>query len=280
MKLGFWMLEVSGWTFEQVARQAVDLGYHGVDVRCRADSGSRQVAAIRRAFERAGVEISSLLCTNVSPVSGARRAWSEFRTDVARYCELAAGLGAARVRIVAERPDDGRWDDYLSRVWAAAGDVLDSYPGMGAVLQNHAGRATAARLFAAAEKAGDPRIGIELSPDHALVMQEDVLRLIERYTPYIHQVCWADRRLVTDDLARFDGRYYHVRYESCRLGQGSVATGEILPRLAARGFAGYCSLKWEKSTEAGADVAAAQAALAGYPTYMRGLADFDPTGRQ
>jgi hypothetical protein len=41
-------------------------------------------------------------------------------------------------------------------------------------------------------------------------MQEDNIDLIERYAKHIHQVCYADRKPVQQDLGKFDGRYLNA----------------------------------------------------------------------
>ena len=114
---------------------------------------------------------------------------------------------------------------------------------MNAVVENHPGRASAAQLLATAEKMQDQRIGVEFSPDHVVVMQENVLDLVERYAPHIHHICFADRKVVQEDLASFDGRYYYVRYESCAIGDGIVPGREMLAKLAHLGFDDYVSLE-------------------------------------
>ena len=122
------------------------------------------------------------------------------------------------------------WEEYRDSIWRAVGRILDTAPGLNAVVENHPDRANAEQLLATAERMQAPRIGVEFSPDHVVVMQENLLDLVDRYTPYIHQICFADRKLVQENLARFDGRYYYVQYESCWIGDG-VVPGDLCKRL-------------------------------------------------
>lgn len=285
MKLGFWTLLSSEceWDNEEIAQRAASLGYDGVDLRVHRrdgrpslgsnislDSGEAKVAGTRAAFAAAGVEIASLLCYNASPVAGSVAAWTEFEREIELHADLADRLGTSRIRIVVEGPPDGlTWAAYLERVWETAGQVLDKHPGMDAVIENHPQRANAGQLLAMAARAGDPRLGVEFSPEHALVMQENILELIDRYAAHIHKVCFADRRVVQDDLARFDGHYYYVRYEPCWNGDGIVPTGEMLARLARGGFADYISLKYERSAIYGLHLPPAQLALEHFPGFIR-----------
>ena len=101
-----------------------------------------------------------------------------------------------------------------------------------------------------------------------MVMQEDLLHLLDRFTP-VHHICWADRKLVQDDLAKFDGRYYYLRYESRWIGDGNVPTEKRLSKLAQHGFDDFVSLKWEKSARFGHHLPPFEAALAHFPTFMR-----------
>jgi len=284
VKLGFWTLYDVEWTNAEIAQRASALGYAGVDLRVAApgvklgvgdnlslESTDEQIASTRQAFARANVEISSLNCYNGSPSQGDAAAYAAFEKEIVAHAELAQKVGTPRIRfqITAGPPARVSWDDYLVDIWRAVGRALDAVPGVNAVVENHPGRAGAGQLLAAAAKMSDPRIGVELSPDHVVVMQEPLLDLIGRYAPHIHHICLADRKLVQEDLARFDGRYYYVRYESCWIGDGSVPTGHMLATLSRLGFDDYVSLKWEKSARFGHHLPSSESALVHFPQYMR-----------
>ena len=286
MKLGFWTLYDVDWTNDEIAQRAAALGYQGVDLRVTApgpgkqrsigdnltlDSTDDEIAATSAAFARANVEIASLNCYNDSPSAADAAAYAAFEGQIREHAQLAQRVGTPRIRfqITAGPPPGVSWDDYLREMWRAVGRALDAVPGVNAVVENHPDRANAEQLLAASEKEGDPRIGVELSPDHVLVMQEPLLALIDRYAAQIHHVCMADRKVVQEDLARFDGRFYYVRYESCWIGDGIVPTAQMLSKLAEHGFDDYVSLKWEKSSRFGHHLPASEAALTHYAQYMR-----------
>jgi sugar phosphate isomerase/epimerase len=286
MKLGFWALYDVDWSNEEIARRAAALGYQGVDLRVAApgrpmavgdnlslQSSDADVERTKQAFARAGVEISSLNCYNSSPAAADATAYAAFEDEIRRHAELAQKVGTARIRfqITAGPPPGASWEEYLVAIWRSVGRALDGVPGINAVVENHPDRANAEQLLATAEKMNDPRIGIEFSPDHAVVMQENVLGLAERYATWIHHICWADRKLVQEDLAKFDGRYYYLRYESCWIGDGAVPARELVAALARLGFDDYISLKWEKSSRFGHHLASSESALEHFAVYMRGL---------
>ncbi|MBV9582578.1 MAG: sugar phosphate isomerase/epimerase [Chloroflexi bacterium] len=286
MKLGFWTLYDVDWTNAEIARKAADLGYQGVDLRVTApgrnsgmgenltlQASQQDIDDTKRVFAEAGVEISSLNCYNSSPTTIDTSALAAFESEIRQHAELARKLRTPRVRFqLTAVPASGiAWETYLDHIWDAVGHVLDAVSGINAVVENHPDRANAEQLLATAQRKDDPRIGVEFSPDHAVVMQENVFDLIERYTPYIHQICYADRKLVQEDLARFDGRYYYLRYESCWIGDGAVPGREMLSRLAQHGFDDYVSLKWEKSARFGHHLPSSESALEHFPSYMRQL---------
>ncbi len=295
MKLGFWMIGMPNWSSAEIAQQAARHGYDGVDLRIgRTDwnrsqinpvnllvtASDEEVTTTRDAFETAGVEIASLLCYNSMPHLGTEAAWRRFEEEIAAHAELARRLGITRIRPhIEEAPDETvwprRWPELLDRYYAAIVSVLDRYPGMDAVIQNHIERASARELCEGAERNGDPRLGVELSPDHALVMQEDVVALVEQHAPRIRKICWADRKVVQRDLGRFDGEFYYVRYEACMPGEGKVPARRLMSALAANGFDGYVSLKWEKSAWYGAHLPTPESALEAFPAYITGLPGFE-----
>jgi len=284
VKLGFWTLYDVAWTNEEIAQRAAALGYQGVDLRVTSpgktpgigenltlDSSDEDIAGTRSAFDRANVDISSLNCYNTSPAAGDAAAYGAFEKEIVAHAELARKLGTSRIRfqITEGPPTSMSWESYLVDIWRAVGRALDGFPNMNAVVENHPGRASAAQLLATAEKMQDQRIGVEFSPDHVVVMQENVLDLVDRYAPYIHHICFADRKVVEEDLASFDGRYYYVRYESCSIGDGIVPGREMLTKLAHLGFDDYVSLKWEKSSRFGHHLPSSESALSHFAEYMR-----------
>jgi sugar phosphate isomerase/epimerase len=289
VKLGFWTLGMPEWSNAEIAQRAAALGYQGVDLRCvrrdgrptirptniRIEASPEEIEQTKNAFAEAGVEISSLLCYNASPTAGDSAAYDAFEREMVLHLQLARKLGSSRIRFVTEGPPDRvSWENYLVEMYRAVSRALDTAPGMDAVVENHIGRASSRQLLEAAEKVGDTRIGLEFSPEHSLVMQEDVLDLVERYTPHIHQICWADRKVVQHDLGRFDGEYYYVRYQSCWIGEGIVPAREIMEGLAQHGFDDYISLKWEKSATYGAHLPDGEKALAFFPGYIKQFGTF------
>jgi len=284
MKLGFRTLGMPAWPGERFAAVAAELGYDGVELagsrRLPTPEGyelpleltEEEIRRLRSAFDSAGVEFPTLLCYNVPVHVDGRADWTRYEEDVAFHARLAVRLGVRRIRLTVDTPPElDRWEAALDRAWHAIATGLEAGPQLGAIVQNHPGIASAGQLLATAERYGDPRIGVVYSPDHAFTMQEDVLGLVDRFAPWIHEVSFADRRIVREGLADFDGRYYTVRYESCVVGEGDVPLPALVERLAAVGFDDYICLKWEKSPRYGQHLPDGEAVLPGYVRYMRSL---------
>lgn len=287
MKLGFWTLGMPPWSNSEVAQKAVETGCDGVDLRCTRpaedgspadggnlsiESGPDEVKSTIDAFAEAGIEVSSLLCYSPKGHSGALLAWPELESDLATHAQLAEQLGAPRLRVtVGHPPEGGSFDEHLNQLWRSVQAALVDTPSVGAVFENHPGTANAFQLLSKAEEFGDERIGVEFSPDHTHVMQEPTIDLVRRFAPFIHQVCIADRRPVAEDLAKFDGRYYTVRYESCMIGDGAVPLAGVIEALAEEGYDGYLSLKWEKSERFGHHLDTGDVALQRFVEYVRPL---------
>lgn len=289
MKLGFWTLGMPAWSAKEIVDQAKAHGYTGVDLRCtRPDNGrpaaggilciestDDEVLGIRQAFDGSGVGITSLLCYQPSDRSGAID-WSWYRDDVAAHASLAEKVGAGRLRLPVPRPADGvSWTRHLEELWRASEEGIKEAGAVGVVFENHTGGPTAEQLLAMAERVGDDRIGVELSPDHCLVMQEDTLAVIDRHAPWIHHVCFADRRVAEEDLGKFDGRFYHVRFESCIPGEGLVPAEKIFQKLESLGYSGYVALKWERPVTSGETVTTGEAVLPIFAKLMRDLGVID-----
>jgi sugar phosphate isomerase/epimerase len=294
MKLGFWMLGEPEWTIEEIAQHARDWGYDGVDLRVARRDGEQQrgafelsvesadadLARISTSFERAGVEIASLMCNMRSPKADEAESWTEFEQEFTRHARLAETVGSRRVMICPVQPTAaGPWDDYLDRIWASVARALDKTPSVtSVVIQNHPGRANAREVLSSAERCGDPRFGCEFSCDHVVVMQEDTFALIDRYAPHVHKICFADRSLPRDEeLGRYDGHYFRVKFEIAKYGEGIVQSERLFSELAEHGFSDYVAYKCEPASRPGALLSASEGLMAGFPDFMRQLGA--PVGR-
>jgi sugar phosphate isomerase/epimerase len=288
MKLGFWMLGESQWTIEEIAQRTHRWGYHGVDLRVArrdgqpqtggtelsVDSSDAELDRIVAAFEAAGVEVASLMCHMRTPVAGIEQSWFEFEHEFALHARLAEAVRSGRIMISpVQQPPAIPWDEYLDRLWQSIARALDATPSVASVvIQNHIGRANAHEVLSSAERSGDPRFGCEFSCDHVLVMQEDTFSLIDRYPDRIHKICFADRSVPRDEeFGSFDGRYFHVRFEIAKYGEGIVQSERMFRELAAHGFDDYVAYKCEVASRPGRLMSASEDLMAGFPAFVAGF---------
>jgi sugar phosphate isomerase/epimerase len=286
MKLGFWTLGMPQWTNEELAQQAAAFGYHGVDLRCtRPENGKpsgggnlciesteEEVEGTRVAFERAGVEIASLHCYLPGGHADSSFDWDWFESDIAAHAALAERVGSPRIRILLGTPAEGTtWGEHFVRLWEAAQAGLKDSSDVSILFENHTGTASAGQLLEKAAEVGDPRIGVEFSPDHSVIMQEDISELLDRFTPQMFHIAIADRLLVEEDLGKFDGEYYQVRYAPAMIGEGDVPFGKIFRRLEQNGYDGYLTLKWEFSGGSSAARRSGDEVLPLFADFIRGF---------
>ena len=259
MKIGFWTTGMPDWSNAEFAKSARELGYDGLVLR-RGNLGEHGVNAtgdeldeMKRTYESAGIEIESLIASNsrgTYPGCGSDEIeWDQVEAELAHDVRVAGKLGSPTVMVPVQRPIKGvkwDWDAYLDNLARASLAALKEASGVCAIFENHVDSASARQLLEMVERTGDDRLGVMFSPDHCVVMQENPVELADRYAPEIRQVCLADRRVVEEDLGRFDGRYYYVRYECCVVGEGIVPAADILSTLKRHGYNHYVTLKWEK----------------------------------
>ena len=81
-----------------------------------------------------------------------------------------------------------------------------------------------------------------------------------------------DHRSVPRDsgLGRFDGRYFHVRFEIAKYGEGIVQSERMFRELAARGFDDYIAYKCEVASRPGRLLSASEDLMAGFPAFIGG----------
>jgi sugar phosphate isomerase/epimerase len=259
MKLGFLQGGMPPWTSAEVTNKASELGFDGVGIGSRqlgqsgAKSSDDELSEIRLQYEKAGIEIHNLGAHYRAPYPGIGSDefnWDELEAELVPIAQLASKLGSPSISVTVQRPVQGKkwdWTEYLDNLGRASLRAVQEVPGVRAVFQNHVTSASARQLLEMVERVGDERLGVAFSPDHCIVMQEDPVELADRHAAAIQHVCMADRKVTAEDLGKFDGRYYYVRYECCVVGEGVVPTERMIDTLIKRGFDGYVSLKWEKS---------------------------------
>jgi len=224
-------------------RLALELGFDGVDIRCSdylgevsPGSSEEQLRQVGRDFEAAGLEIPSVLCYH--RLSSASDDWADaYAQHISSHLAIAAELDARAVRIFGVHPAEGQSSRELvsGSAQAIAAALTDDISGVGIVMQNHVGAATALDALEIARRLGDPRFGLVYAPDHSFMYETTAsAELLPQIRPWTHQVYIAD-------LVREEGGQRWVLP-----GRGEVPLRETIGYLDAAGFDGFYSFKWEK----------------------------------
>ncbi len=242
-RLSFWTLGTPGWSNEAVVDAAKRFGFQSIDIRCNSggnislQSSDQDVDTLTQLFAAYGVEIVSLLAYNQRGSEDGVD-WPAVTSDLIANAKMAWRLGTQTVRINAGCPArGGDWDAHLKDCAGAIAEALSAAPEVTLLVQNHPGSLTALQAGQLTELVNDQRFGVGLSPDHCVDMGEDTLAVTREIAPWVRQVHLADRVRLPDGTLK-----------ACLPGDGFVPNREVLGELAARGFDGWVSFKWEKPT--------------------------------
>lgn len=227
MKLSFTTMatpELSPWGQSQAAER---FGFDAVDLRMIRDRTGEippdATAAQLEQIRTAAGPISSILCYNRRISAGADAMTDSLLTHMA----IARALSAPYIRIFTGALDCAA----EVQVRAVLEQALDRGPGdVGILIQNHRGSsATVAQAIRLCEALSTERLGLALSPDHALYMGEELP--INAALPHTRQL-------------------YIVGNEPENRGEPTpiLRPGfeRLLHALKARAFDGFVTFKWER----------------------------------
>ncbi len=241
MNLSFTTMATPDHTAREAAALGRRVGYTGIDLRVSDDrgelsprAGAGEVAALRRVLDGEGMTLAGLLCYNARQVDDAagRAAMAE---DIVRHLALAQALGSPSIRVFTSGTEGGTRPERIPAAAEAVATALLRHTGPERVLlQHHSGQLTALEAVDVLEQVGDRRAGLILSPDHCLLMGEDIAAVLARALPWVGQLYVADVRRTG------------AGYDCTLPGEGEAPLGESLQALIAAGFAGWVTFKWEK----------------------------------
>ena len=243
MKLAFSTLGCPDWSFERVLDEAKRDGYAGVEIRgiqgeMRADKigclgiGSQQTAR-RMARDRGVALIGFGASSSFHDPDNFENALSDGRAAV----DVAAALGMGFVRVFGDRirPEDDE-DEIIGRVAEGITQLCRYAEGTGVSILHevHGHFNTARRILSVAGRVSCDNYGVLWDVAHSdKIYGDDYQAFYDAVRPLIRHVHIKD----------------HVRgdaFRLCSTGEGDIPILPILRRLERDGYAGYCSLEWEK----------------------------------
>lgn len=227
MKLSFTTMATPELSVPEQAQAVKRFGFDAVDLRMiergageiPKDATEEQLQQIKG---QAG-PVSSILCYNTRIDSGAK----EMAASVCRHLEIAASLSVPAIRIFTGLIHDGQ-EKEICQVLEQA--LTDGPEGVDIVIQNHRNICTTVdQATTICKMLNTDRVGIALSPDHAMVTGEEIR--MDTVLPYVKQL-------------------YIAGDEKMNVGvpSGKVLEGydSIIRQLLDHPFDGYMTFKWER----------------------------------
>ncbi|MFC4776702.1 sugar phosphate isomerase/epimerase family protein [Paenibacillus sp. GCM10023252] len=240
MKLSYTTLATPGYSCRQSIEAARTYGYQGIDLRLSNQgeltvrSTDQDIHYINQLLSEHDIAASSLLLYNPG-VDRSELSWRELETYLLRGLELADAIHAQSVRMFCSLPTTVEANWYRDRTTELLQRVVDQdKSGVAIHLQNHRSHATVARLVKLLEMTNHPRIGMLLSPDHCLRLEEEVFDQLDQLEPYVKQLYVAD-------VIASGGQFPDVLP-----GYGEVPYERILQHYDQARFDGWVSFKWER----------------------------------
>jgi fatty-acyl-CoA synthase len=246
MKLAFSTLACPGWSMQQVADAAVDLGYNGVELRlidgevidpvADRDKVEQAVRLLRgRDLEVCAFDTSCTL-NHRNP-----RTRDRLFETMSGWIDLAKEMEVPILRVFGGETDDPT-DSYVEQNGWVAGALNEIVPeaehaGVTIALETHDQFSSARRIADVLAGVHSPAIGVLWDSHHPYEKgetAEEVVTLLGKRIVLVH---------VKD--ARWTGREGD-EWELVPLGEGQVPVGEMLEALHRFGYGGYISVEWEK----------------------------------
>lgn len=238
-------------TPKQDARGAVafakEFGYNGVDLRVSDNKGEvhpdaipGDLKAVKSIFDSEGIELAGLLCYN--RVGNAERSsWQAMTDDLAKHMDIGLQLGSPAIRMFGGNPyGEVPTGDFIKRTADSINRALEMVDApLGIVLQNHGGSYTAADGMVLCDTVRSNRYGLTFSPDHCVIMKEDIDGIFARVKPYA-------RQLYVSDISYDVPEGFNRKHTGCLPGKGVVPIKEAYNALGGPAFEGFVSFKWEK----------------------------------
>jgi len=232
MKISFTTMATPELNIYSQISVAKEYGFDGLDFRVvrggkgeiSPEIGFTEAKEIRHSLKN--MELPGLLCYNKKIQDG----HDNMVSSILNCLHLAQLLEIPTIRIFTGKLENDSDKEYLIGVLQ---DVLEQDKSDVIIaMQNHieSGITLHQGLDVCREMKTD-RVGIIVSPDHAVLAGENMEEILPELAPYTTQLYVAD---------------LDERHKLVPIGEGIIDFTQILNTLCANGFRGYTTLKWEK----------------------------------
>lgn len=232
MKISFTTMATPELNIHSQISVAKEYGFDGIDFRVMHDgkgeisleTGLKEANEIRR--ELNGINLPGILCYNKKIQDG----HDNMVSSILKHLHLAQMLEIPTIRIFTGKPENDTDLNYLITILQ---DVLEQDKSNVVIaMQNHIeASVTLHEALAVCREMKTDRIGIIVSPDHAVLSGESMEDILPELAPFTTQMYVAD---------------LDEKHKLVPIGDGIIDFSHILDTLYANGFQGYVTLKWEK----------------------------------
>jgi sugar phosphate isomerase/epimerase len=244
MKLSFATLGCPGWSLEQIAANAKEFGFDGVELRGIAgehigpEESAGERTRIRALFASAGVEICCITGYSTFTRDDPEEREQNIRVAI-QLIDLAQDVGCPRLRVFGGKlSPQVDWEGNLSRVVAGLKPVTEhaARAGVQIVLETHDGWLSGEKVMAVVNSVGSESLGVcwDIANSYFVEPIEKTFAAIRGHISHVH----------FKDAARVN------QTEKSKLpGQGEVEMEKALRLLDGCGYKEYLSFEWEKKWE-------------------------------
>jgi len=271
MKLSFATLGCPGWNLEQIADQALAMGYDGVELRgvqgehIGPGETPGELSRIKKIFEDRGLDIACIMGYSRFTWADEKQRAEEI-SKALTMLELAGAVGCPLLRVFGGKMEGGDREANIARVVECLGILAPSARKLGVqmALETHDDWCRGENLSAVLRGVDDPALGVcwDVANSHFVEPLEKTFDALKDRLCHVH----------LKDAAKLNGK------EVGRLpGTGEVDLRKAMKILAGAGYDGYLSFEWEKKWQP--DIEEPEVAFPAYIRYVRGLMEEFPVRR-
>lgn len=244
-KLSFTTMATPDWDVRTAIQAAAKYGYDGIDLRVSdhkgeltIESSEAEICEVRNILDSENIQLAGLLCYNKVGDSE-EDSWLEMKESLIRHMELARKVGSPAIRMFGGNPHkDVPAAEFIRRSAESIAAALDGFPeNIDIVLQNHGGSYTALEGVELINEVNNPRFGLVFSPDHCMMMGEDMDE-VYRQVPEVSKQLYLSDVIPSEEEGR--------DYVGILPGKGIVPFKKAYEAIGGKDFTGFVSFKWEK----------------------------------
>lgn len=241
-RLSFTTLATPDQSGIEVIQMAKKYGYQGVDIRVgsykselQMNSTINEIHKLRNVFDSEGIIPSSLLCYIELDKEDVYD-WEKLKNEIFRCLNISYELGSPYIRIFLDSPKRFiNKNEYISKAAEMLNYILEKdKSGVNILLQNHRKTASASEIAEIIEKIDSKNLGMVYSPDHSIIVNEDLYEVCNKVRPFTRQLYIADIKLCDTGYIDF------------LPGKGDVPIHKIYEFFGGEDFDGWITFKWEK----------------------------------